>query len=851
MTSQELRKKFRDFFVSRNHVEIPSSSLIPDKSDPTVLLNTAGMQPLVPYFMGAKHPQGKRIFDTQKCFRTPDIDEVGDDTHHTFFEMLGNWSFGDYFKEEAIDLAYDFLVKSLGMDPSKFAITIFKGDSDAPRDNEAEQIWMKKGIKKEQIFEFDKADNFWGPAGKIGPCGPCSEIHYDRGENYGQNFGPNCDENQRFVEIWNLVFMEYNKKEDGSYEKLAQKNVDTGIGFERLLSILNQKDSAFDSDLFENILQKIENISAQKYHDFQKSFRIIADHARGSTFLIADGISPGNSGREYILKRIIRRAILHAQKICITEKFLQKIANVVIEDYSEQYPELQEGKDHILQVLQKEEENFLKTLYKGREKITSILEKSNQIISGEDVFQLFDTYGFPLELTEEIAAEKGVKVDKEGFVKEMSKQKERSRQGSKTMFEREEDLSAFGKITSTIFQEKIPSLKTKVLLIQPSVQKENIYFLALQETPFYAESGGQIADSGQIIIAGKTLQVKDVQKNPNNVFIHQVFSKTKLPVEELKGKEVLAEIDQKYRNQIKRHHSSAHLLQSALREVLGLHVKQSGSEVTSTHLRFDFTHPKNLSTAEIKKIEDILTSKISANLIGKVATMSLHQAKEQGALALFAEKFSKSKMVRTVRFGDFSFELCGGVHVEKTGEIGAIKIISESSISSGIRRIELVCSDSAQNLLQKSYKTIENLSAQLKVPFSKVEEKITLLLKELKFSNQENKNFQKDIINFQADKMQATSQNINGKTYLIQAAKNEILALLAKKLVEKIDLAIVFSAKGNVAIASSKNFSSKKILQKIMKEFSGKGGGSNNFAQGGGCQNIDPLIIKDILKDFI
>ena len=446
-----LRQKFRDFFVGRTHAEVRSASLIPASDDPTVLLTTAGMQPLVPHFLGTPHPKGKRIFDTQKCFRTPDIDEVGDDTHHTFFEMLGNWSLGDYFKEEAIDLAYDFFVNELGLDPKRFAITIFKGDDDAPKDIEAKNYWLtKEGIDEHQIYEFDKADNFWGPAGTTGPCGPCSEIHYDRGLEYGNDLGPNVDHNQRYVEIWNLVFMEFNKNEDGSYSKLAQQNVDTGVGFERLVAVLQKQDSAFDTEIFADIIAKISEISGKHYQAEKRAFRIIADHVRGATFLIADGVTFSNEGRGYVLRRIVRRAVREGRLLGIKQGFLAIIAQVIIKQYQNEYPELTEGCDHIIAMLTIEEENFSQTLSKGEQRLEELLEK-NKTITGKDAFTLFDTYGFPFDLTKDFVLEHGIEIDQDEFASEMKAQQERSKAGAAKKFEQENFTAAFAQGGETNF----------------------------------------------------------------------------------------------------------------------------------------------------------------------------------------------------------------------------------------------------------------------------------------------------------------------------------------------------------------------------------------------------------------
>lgn len=872
MNTETLRSKFREFFTKKNHQEIPSSSLVPSADDPTVLFTTAGMQPLVPNLMGAAHPKGKRLFDTQKCFRTPDIDEVGDDTHHTFFEMLGNWSLGDYFKEEAIDLAYDFFVKELGLDPKRFAITIFKGDNDAPRDNEAEKLWLSKpGINKEQIFEFDKEDNFWGPAGKTGPCGPCSEIHYDRGEKYGEDVGPNSDENQRYVEIWNLVFMEFDKQEDGSYKKLAQKNVDTGVGFERLLAVLQEKDSAFDTELFANILKKIEEISRKKYEHEKRSFRIIADHVRGSTFAIADGVTPGNEGRNYVLRRLIRRAVREGKKIGIHSAFLTQVAEVVIEEYKAHYPELLENKNTILSVLNVEEENFRETLERGEKMLFEILEKGSKGISGDDAFQLFDTYGFPLDLTKDFAEEHGLKVDEEGFEKEMKKQKERSRIGAANKFNQENFSKAFINCTETEFigyDNYQEATKAKVIAIDKKSMsdstiplkftkngqeinydknKELTIFIALDKTPFYAESGGQVADTGTITGPNGKYMVLDVQKNANKTFLHTgIMVEGEIDIDD----QVECQINIERRGQIMRHHSLAHLFLGAAQKVLGKDVHQAGSHVNEHRMRFDFTFPRALKTEEIQEIERLVTESVSASKPIDVEEKSLADAKAEGVEATFGEKYGDE--VRTIRMGEFSFELCGGTHAHNTAQIGAVKIISEAGVSAGVRRIEMVCAEAAENLLQEQFLEIKKITEKLKVPENEIFNRLDSIFSERKEMQNEIGCLQKKMAEFEADEYAKKAEEKGGKKIFVLTEKEtdeKTAGTLARSVVAKgVDLAIICTKSGNVVIASAGDISAKEILQKISAQFGGGGGGSNQFASGGGVSGVTKEEVLKILE---
>jgi alanyl-tRNA synthetase len=844
MHPNELRRRFREFFIKRNHAEIPSSSLVPSADDPTVLFTTAGMQPLVPNLLGAPHPKGKRLFDTQKSFRTPDIDEVGDDTHLTFFEMLGNWSLGDYFKEEAIELAYDFFVDELGLDPKRFAITIFEGDADAPRDDEAEAIWLSKpGITKEQIFEFDKKDNFWGPAGKTGPCGPCSEIHYDRGEAYGENFGPNCDDNQRFVEIWNLVFMEFDKKEDGSYEKLAQKNVDTGVGFERLVSVLQQKDSPFDTELFEAIINKIEEITGKKYVDEKRAFRIIADHVRGATFCIADGVTPGNEGRNYVLRRLIRRAVRSAKQLGVTDTFLTKVSEVVIAQYKEFYPELDEHKPTIMSVLTLEEQNFRKTLERGEKMLNELSKNGKKNISGTDAFKLFDTFGFPVDLTKDFAEEHGIEVDEAGFEAEMQAQQARSRSGAAASFERDNAVQQFANLEASHFVGySEESAKATVLGLMQSGDKA---FVVLSTTPFYAESGGQVGDSGEIVAANGKLLVEDCQKTASGVFIHSGT----LEGEMSEGDAVLATIDGKRRGQIMRHHSLAHLFLNAAQKVLGKDIHQAGSHVNEHRMRIDVTFPRAIKHEEIAKIEQLMATAIAAAVDTEIAEKSLTEAKAEGVEATFGEKYGET--VRTVRMGDFSYELCGGTHVPNIGIIGAVKIVSESGVSAGVRRIEAVCGLATQELLQSQFTELRSIAEKLKVPQSEMQNRLDVLFKERKELTNINGQLQKKLAVFEADELAEKAviiNNLKTVTLLERDADAKTIGQLARTITAKdVDVVIIQNKQGNVAIATSMKKNASELFKGITEQFGGGGGGSANFASGGGVQPLSENVAEEML----
>ncbi len=580
MTAKELREKYLKFFENKGHKVIPSASLVPEH-DPTVLFTTAGMHPLVPYLIGQPHPEGKRLTNVQKCLRTDDIDDVGDPWHNTFFEMLGNWSLGDYGKKEAINWSYEFLIKELQLDPNKISVTVFGGDSEVPgilEDTESVRIWKELGIPEERIYRLGKADNWWGPVGDSGPCGPDTEMFYDTGKAAHGKIcrpGENCG---KYTEIWNDVFMEFNKTREGKYEPLAQKNVDTGMGVERMLGVLQDRDNIYDSELFASAKQKVKDLSTNYQ---ETSARIVADHLRAATFLLADKITPSNVERGYVLRRLIRRAIRHGRLIGINGSFAAKVAEEFIETYKEQYPELVENSETIFKELSKEEEKFQKALAAGLREF----EKFGGNLTGKDVFYLYESFGFPPELTYELASEKGIKVDHDEFEAELLKHQETSKAGSEKKF------------------------------------------------------AGGLADHAEITVRG---------------------------------------------------HTATHLLHQALRDVLGKDVHQTGSNITPERIRFDFSYNEKLTPEQIKKVEDIVNSKIQADLEVKKELMTQNEADKKGAIGLFKEKYGDK--VSIYEIGDYSTEYCGGPHVSHTAEVGKFKIIKEESVSAGQRRIKAVLS---------------------------------------------------------------------------------------------------------------------------------------------------------------
>jgi alanyl-tRNA synthetase len=593
MTGNELRQNYINFFKQHNHAEIAGKSLIPE-NDPTVLFTTAGMHPLVPYILGETHPAGTRLVNYQKCIRTGDIEEVGDTSHLTFFEMLGNWSLGDYFKKEAIAMSFEFLTGSswLGLPPEKISVTVFKGDADVPPDTESAEIWKSMGIPESRIYFLSRDDNWWGPAGQTGPCGPDTEMFFDTGkEPCGPDCIPGCSCGKYF-EIWNDVFMQYNKKADGTFEQMERKCVDTGMGVERTIAVLEGKQSVYETEFFEPLLETIRNDSGIEYgsdKNLDISMRIVADHVKTAAFILGDeqGITPSNLGQGYILRRLIRRALRHGRKLSIEKDFLTEPANQVIEMYAHVYPELEKNRDFIIEELGKEEERFSTTLRKGEAEfekmLPNLIKNPSKVIPGRVAFKLYDTYGFPLEITEELAAENGLSVDRDGFEKAFAKHQELSKKGAEKSFK------------------------------------------------------GGLAD---------------------------------------------------HSDQVRRLHTATHLLHRALIMVLGDHVQQKGSNITADRLRFDFSHPEKMTPEQIEQVEDIVNKQIERDLPVTMETMSLDEAREAGAMALFGDRYDEQVKVYTI--GDFTKEVCGGPHADHTGELGSFKITKEQSSSSGVRRIRAV-----------------------------------------------------------------------------------------------------------------------------------------------------------------
>jgi len=710
-TTAELRESYLSYFQSKGHVLRPSSSLVPEAYDPSVLLTTAGMQPLKPFFLGLEEPPGPRLTSVQKCFRTTDIDEVGATARHlTFFEMLGNFSFGDYFKDGAIDLAWEFVTGQMKLDKAKLWATVYRGNPELSlgADEVAIAAWQRVGIPPERITRLGE-DNFW-KAGPTGPCGPCSEIYYDRGPERGcgkPDCAPGCS-CDRFLEFWNLVFMELEQHADGSVTPLPRQNIDTGLGLERGAVILQDVYSVFEIESFQEILGWVAGASSTSYDDSEaatKAYRVLADHGRGMVFLAAEGVKPGNLGRSYILRRVIRRAVQHGSRIGLEAPFLARLADVVIEQMGGVYPELKEHAKEIEAVLTAEEERFSQTLARGM-RLFEELAKGEQV-SGEDAFKLHDTYGFPLELTRELARERGMTLDEEGFSKRMDEQRERSRAGA-----RDEDLRAAEFSGEAGFTTEFAGYEKTELLTQIGALEEvadGLFLAKLRESPFYPEGGGQVGDQG--FIEGEEAGA-DARAELEQTFRFEDDQALLFRGEGFKaGERVRAVVLWAERFPTMANHTATHLLHRALQRVLGEHARQAGSAVRADKLRFDFSHEKALTATEREEIERFVNEDIFANHPVHTFVTPIEEARELGAMALFGEKYGD--MVRVVEVKDVSRELCGGTHVRTTAEIGAFAIVSEGSIGSGLRRIEAVTSGAAVGLLRERAAEADKLRAEL------------------------------------------------------------------------------------------------------------------------------------------
>lgn len=867
----ELRRMFLEFFESKEHLAMKSFSLVPHNDNSLLLIN-AGMAPLKPYFTGQEIPPRKRVATCQKCIRTGDIENVGKTARHlTFFEMLGNFSFGDYFKHEAIAWSWEFFTEVLGLDPQRLYPSIYG------EDEEAFKIWNQEiGIPPERITRFyrdenGKCDNFWEHG--AGPCGPCSEIYYDRGEAYGCGkqdckVGCECD---RFIEVWNNVFTQFNGDGKGNYEELAQKNIDTGMGLERLAVVMQDVDSVFDIDTMRAIRDKVCELSHKTYQTDELddvSIRLITDHIRSATFMVSDGIMPSNEGRGYVLRRLIRRAARHGRMLGIAGTFLAQLSGTVIAESRDGYPELEEKKEFIFKVLTQEEEKFNKTIDQGLAILAQMQqameEAGTKVLSGEDAFKLYDTFGFPMDLTGEILEEKGYTIDEDGFYACMEQQRTKARKARKATNYMGADVTVYESIDPALTTEftgygslsdtsVITAMTTETDLTEALSDGERGTVIVAQ-TPFYAAMGGQIGDTGSIRTKDGVFKVEDTIKLLGGKIGHiGICTEGMLKM----GDEVSLLVDAGRRARIEKNHSATHLLQKALREVLGAHVEQAGSEVTPDKLRFDFTHFSALTQEELDRVEALVNEKIAAALTVQTDTMTLEEAKKTGAMALFGEKYGET--VRVVRMGDFSVELCGGTHVGNTNAITAFKIVSEGGVAAGVRRIEALTSDAVFAYYDKIEQTLADAAKIVKATPGNIIEKLEHIMAELRALAGENEALKSKAAKEALGDVMNQVQEIGGVKFLgvkvsgvdmnglrdlgdqLKAKLKEGVILLASDANGKVNLAAM-ATDGAMAAGAHAG----KLIKAAAGKVGGGGGGRANMAQAGGK---NPAGIDEALKE--
>ena len=858
----EIRKMFLDYFESQGHLVLKSFSLVPHNDNSLLLIN-AGMAPLKPYFTGQETPPRRRVATCQKCIRTGDIENVGKTARHgTFFEMLGNFSFGDYFKHEAIHWTWEFLTKIIGLDPNRLYPTVFE------EDDEAFEIWTKEiGLAPERIHRFDKSENFWEHGS--GPCGPCSEVYYDRGEKYGKDEYVGS-EGDRFMEVWNNVFTQFENDGQGHYTELKNKNIDTGMGLERLAVVVQDVDSIFEVDTIKALLDEVAGIAGTKYKEDEKkdvSLRLITDHIRSCTFMISDGIMPSNEGRGYVLRRLLRRAARHGRMLGIEGEFLAKLAQTVIELSKDGYPELEEKKEMILKVLTEEEGKFDKTIDQGLAILSEMEEKMARdgvkVMSGEDAFKLYDTYGFPIDLTKEIMEEKGFSIDEEGFVAAMENQRETARKARKTTNYMGADVTVYQSLDpalTTVFTG-YDSLKTEGKIMALTTDTEVVEALTdgqegtivTDKSPFYATMGGQNADVGVIFTDDAEFVVEDTIKLPGDKIGHiGHVTKGMFTMSDV----VEMEVDAKNRENTAKNHSCTHLLHKALREILGNHVEQAGSLVDAHRLRFDFTHFQSLTGEEIRMVEDLVNQEIKAALPVVTEVMDVESAKKSGAMALFGEKYHGD--VRVVSMGDFSKELCGGTHVKNTSEIGAFKIISESGIAAGVRRIEALTGDALNDYYRGLEEKLQTLAKQLKTNVSELGDRIDNLLEEVKALKSENEQLKSKLANEAMGNAAENIVDVKGVKLLamkVEGVEMNELRNLGDQLKKDTDDGVVVLAsqvegKVNLMVMAGESAVKKgahagNIVKAIAGFVGGGGGGRPNMAQAGGKkpEGIDEALL--------
>lgn len=862
----ELRRLYLDFFESKGHLKMKSFSLVPHNDNSLLIINS-GMAPLKPYFTGQEIPPRRRVTTCQKCIRTGDIENVGKTARHgTFFEMLGNFSFGDYFKTEAIHWSWEFLTEVVGLDANRLYPSIYEDD------DEAFDIWNKEiGIAPERIFRFGKEDNFWEHG--AGPCGPCSEIYYDRGEKYGCGkpgctVGCDCD---RYMEVWNNVFSQFNNDGHGHYTDLIQKNIDTGMGLERLAVVVQDVDSIFDVDTLQALRNKVCEMAGVKYKEDEKqdvSIRVITDHIRSVTFMVSDGIMPSNEGRGYVLRRLLRRAARHGRLLGIQDKFLSKLCETVIEGSKDGYPELEEKKEFITKVISEEEEKFNKTIDQGLSILADMekaLEEQNKnVLSGEDTFKLYDTYGFPIDLTKEILEEKNITIDEEGFSKCMNEQREKARKARKVSNYMGADATVYDEIDPAITSEfvgydklkndsKVTVLTTEEDVVE-ALSEDDKGTIIVDETVFYATMGGQEGDKGYITSPEGEFKVDTTIKLKGGKIGHVgVMTKGMIKA----GDTVTLLVDSEYRADTCKNHSATHLLQKALRTVLGNHVEQKGSYVDPERLRFDFTHFQSMTAEELKKVEDIVNEKIVEAIPVETKIMTIEEAKKTGAMALFGEKYGES--VRVVCIDDFSKEFCGGTHVANTANIRLFKIISEAGVAAGVRRIEALTDKGVLKYYEELEKLVKEASEAAKTESVQLVRRIHTMNDEIKALSSENEKLKAELANNALGDVSDNVVEIKGVKFVATKVDNvdmNELRNLGDKIKNEIGsgVVLVVSAIGSdkvnmIAMATddavAKGAHAGNLIKAVASLVGGGGGGRPNMAQAGGK---NPAGIPELLK---
>lgn len=866
----DLREKYLSFFESKGHLRLPSFSLVPN-NDKSLLLINSGMAPMKKYFTGEVTPPRNRVTTCQKCIRTPDIENVGKTARHgTFFEMLGNFSFGDYFKKEATAWAWEFCTEVLELPVDKLWVTIYEDD------DEAYDIWTKQnGVSPDRIVRLGKEDNFWEHG--QGPCGPCSEIHFDRGEKYGcgkPDCGPGC-ECDRYVEFWNNVFSQFDNDGNGNYSELAQKNIDTGMGLERLACIMQNVDNIFEVDTVQNIMKKISEIAGVTYHDDEKkdvSLRVITDHIRSSTFMISDGVIPSNNGRGYVLRRLIRRACRHGRLLGVNEPFLYKVCDTVIAENERAYPELKDKAELIKKVILSEEESFGKTIDAGLALLDEYIAKTEgKVFSGEDAFKLNDTYGVPLDLTKDILEEKGFIVDEDKFNALLENQKRTARAARKdsdTDAWKSETIKIDAKATDFVGYNEYDCTAQIVAVISDGEQKDMLGageegIIVLDKTSFYAESGGQVGDSGVISSDNGVFIVADTAKNADKIYLHSgKVDRGVICV----GDTVKASINAERRNMIKRNHTAAHLLQAALRQVLGNHVEQAGQLVNEKEVRFDFTHFNALSDDEILKVECLVNDFILKAETVESLEMPIEEAKKMGAMMLFGEKYGN--IVRVVKAGDFSTEFCGGTHVSNSGQIGLFKIVSESSVAAGVRRITALTGTNLLTAFAANENLIKLSASVLKTGINDVKEKIDSIVADNKTKDKEIQALNAELTKLKSADALSKPVDIDGlEVYVarLDGTTPDALRSMGDDIKSTNDNAVAVIAgvngeKASIVAVCGKNAVAKgvkagDVVREVAKLAGGGGGGRPDSAMAGAkdLSKLDSALSSavNIIKDFI